>query len=438
MKAIDIALRDLVRSFRSSFAFVFMFVIPLLVTGMFYFMFGNIAESGDFSLPRTKVIIANMDEGGPKFQVNPKNVPGGREAKTMGDLIVNILQSDEMKDLIEVSFANSPQAAQTAVDNQQAQVALIIPPDFSKQFADVEKGKAVIEFYQDPTLTIGPAVMRSIMNRFLDGMSGVKIVINVFLDETDVSKHALTGQVVQRYLNDSLALSDDPVKDVMEVRAPVAASNAQQHKSEQSQNLLLSIVGPIMGGMMIFFSFNTGSSTAQSILKEEEEGTLPRLFTTPTSQVTILTGKLLAVFLTVCMHVVVLLIAAHLIFKIQWGDFLSIALVAVGIIFSASSFGIAFNSFMKNTKQAGVLFGGVLTITNMIGMISIFAMGSPGAERLGNTVSLLVPQGWAIRGLLQSMRGDPLSSVLVTVLVTLVWGAVFFILGVLRFNRRYA
>lgn len=189
---------------------------------------------------------------------------------------------------------------------------------------------------------------------------------------------------------------------------------------------------------MIFFAFNTGSSSAQSLLKEEEEGTLPRLFTTPTPQVTILTGKLLAVFLTVGMHVVVLLIAARLMFKIQWGDFISVALVAVGIIFSASSFGIAFNSFMKNTKQAGVLFGGVLTVTNMVGMISIFAMGSPGAARLGDTVSLLVPQGWAIRGLMQSMRGEPLSSVLITTLVILVWSAVFFSIGVLRFNRRYA
>ena len=65
MKAIDIALKDLQRSFRSVFAVVFMFGVPLLVTGMFYFMFGNIAQSGGFELPKTKVIIANMDAGGP-------------------------------------------------------------------------------------------------------------------------------------------------------------------------------------------------------------------------------------------------------------------------------------------------------------------------------------------------------------------------------------
>ena len=50
--------------------------------------------------------------------------------------------------------------------------------------------------------------------------------------------------------------------------------------------------------------------------------------------------------------------------------------MAAGIIFSASSFGIFVNSFLKNTKQAGVLFGGVLTVTGMMGMIRIFAMNS--------------------------------------------------------------
>jgi ABC-2 type transport system permease protein len=432
MKAIDIALNDISRSFRSLFAVVFMFGIPLLVTGMFYLMFGNIAESDGFDLPRTRVIIANLDAGGPKFQVNPRNIPGGRKAETMGDLIVSILESEEMADLIEVSFATDSQAARDAVDSQQAQVALIIPPDFSEQFADIEEGKAVIEFYQDPTLTIGPAIMKSIMNRFLQGMSGVKIAVDVFTDEAGSSEYARTGLVVQRYLDESLALSEDPEVELLEVRAPAGAS---QTEAEEKQNSLLSIVGPIMGGMMVFYAFYTGASTAQSILKEEEEHTLPRLFTTPTSQAVILTGKLLAVFLTVSAQVVVLLIAARLIFRIQWGGFLSVALVAAGIILSASSFGIFVNSFLKNTKQAGVLFGGVLTVTGMLGMIRIFAMNSSGSAI--QTVSLLVPQGWAIRGLIQSMNGEAVSAVLVSALVMLVWSAAFFLVGVLRFNRRY-
>jgi ABC-2 type transport system permease protein len=434
MKAFDIALKDMTRSFRSAFAVIFMFGVPLLVTGMFYFMFGNVSENGGFDLPRTKVIIANMDKGGPKFQVNPKNIPGGRQADTMGDLIVSILESEELVDLIEISFVPNPQAARASVDSQQAQVAIIIPSDFSEQFADVREGKAVIEFYQDPTLTIGPAIMRSILNRFLDSMGGVKIAVNVFMDESNPTDYALTGQFVQRYLDTSLALSDDLEGEILDVRVP---SGAKQDATEESQNVLVSILTPIMGGMMVFYAFFTGTSTAQSILKEEEERTLPRLFTTPTPQVTILTGKLLSVFMTVCAQVVVLLIAARLIFGIQWGEFLPIALTAVGTIFSASSFGIFVNSFLKDTKQAGVVFGGVLSVTGMVGMISIFGGNSPSAARLGDTVSLLVPQGWAIRGLMQSTNGEAVSAVLVTVLVMFIWSAAFFSVGVLRFNRRY-
>ncbi len=435
MKAFDIAFKDMTRSFRSMFAIIFMFVVPLLVTGMFYFMFGNIAENGGFSLPKTKVIIANMDEGGPKFQVNPKNIPGGREADTMGDLIVSILQSDEMADLIEISFAPDPQAARSSVDIQQAQVALIIPTDFSEQFADLEEGKAVIEFYQDPTLTIGPAVMRSILNRFMNGMSGVKIAVNVFTDEADTADYAMTGLVVQQYLDESLALSDDIEGELLDVRAP---SNVPKNEAAQTENLMLNIIGPIMGGMMVFYAFFTGTSTAQSILKEEEERTLPRLFTTPTSQATILTGKLLSVFMTVSTQVIVLIVAAKLMFGIQWGDFWSVVVMAAGIIFTASSFGIFVNSFLKSTKQGGVIFGGVLTVTGMLGMIKIFAMNSAIAQEMGDTISLLVPQGWAIRGLIQSMNSGPFNDVLVNTLICLLWSAGFFVIGVWRFNRRYA
>jgi ABC-2 type transport system permease protein len=434
MKALDIALKDMTRSFRSFFAVIFMFVVPLLVTGMFYFMFGNIAENGGFNLPRTKVIVANLDEGGPKFTTNTKNIPGGKNAETMGELIVGILQSDEMADLIEVTLAADAASARAAVDDQTAQVALIIPKDFSHQFADLD-GTAVIEFYQDPTLTIGPGILRAIMDRFTEGMSGVKIAVNVFMDEANPEEQIYTGEFVQRYLNVSLAEAEDIESELLNVRAP--ASDESDAAAER-ENILLGIVGPIMGGMMIFYAFYTGTSTAQSILKEEEERTLPRLFTTPTSQATILTGKFLSVFLTVGVQVSVLILAAHFLFGINWGETSSVILSAVGIVVSASAFGIFINSFLKNTKQGGVVFGGVLTFTGMIGMISIFAVNSPTGKNLGETVSLFVPQGWAIRGLMQAMNGESLTTVLMTALVSLAWSAAFFIVGALRFNKRYA
>lgn len=429
MKALDIAFKDITRSFRSAIAVVFMFVLPLMVTGLFYLMLGSSAREGEFQLPRTKVVVANLDEGGPKMQAGSENVPGGVKAKTLGELVVNVLQSNDLADLIDVSLVSDVASARFAVDNQQAQVAVIIPRDFSRQFAD-PYGQAAIEFYQDPTLTIGPSIVKSIMSRFMDTMSGIKIALDVAIDQTDTSDYAIVGQVIQQYLDTSTTQTKDLAGALLDVRSPVKTSQSEE-------NPVLRIIGPIMGAFMIFYAFYTGTSTAESILREEEERTLPRLFTTPTPQATILTGKFLAVLLTVLVQVTVLLIAAHLIFGIQWGALPSVALTAVGIVLSASSAGIFINSLLKTTKQGGVIFGGVLTISGMIGMIGVIAGNSPTGAMLGNSVALLVPQGWAVRGLTLAMNGQPLMDVVLNLLAMLVWFAVFFTIGVWRFNRRY-
>jgi ABC-type multidrug transport system permease subunit len=73
----------------------------------------------------------------------------------------------------------------------------------------------------------------------------------------------------------------------------------------------------------------------------------------------------------------------------------------------------------------------------MVGMISVFVMNSPSAEFLGDTVSLLVPQGWAVRGLMQAMNHQPILEVAWTTLALFIWSAVFFFVGVRRFEKRY-
>ncbi len=428
MKAIDIALKDLTRSFRSAFALVFMFVIPLLITGMFYLMFGNSA-SGNLQLPKTTVIVANLDAGGPRFQISEKNFPGGKKTRTLGEMVVNVLQSDELSNLIRVSTVASREAARAAVDGQQAQVAVIIPPDFSKKFADANQ-QSTIEFYQDPTLTLGPEIIRAILNRFMDGMAGVKIALNVYLDEASASDAGKAGQVIQQYLDTSLVQSKDLQAALLDTRASTAAA------TKRDESLVTQIVGPIMAGMLIFYAFFTGSYTAQSILKEEEERTLPRMFTTPTPRSVILSGKFLSVFATVLVQVTVLLFAARLIFRVQWGELAPLAVATIAIVWCAATFGICVNSFLKNARQGGSIFGAVLTVTGMLGMLSIIAGGSPTAAQIG-TASLFVPQGWAVQVLVSVMHGSQVIELLPIVLGLAVWGAAFFIIGVWRFNRRY-
>ena len=427
MKAFYIAIKDMTRSFRSAFALIFMFGVPLLMTGMFSLMFGGSGSNDQpFTLPATKVVVANLDQGGPGFETIKAQFPGGIQAGSMGGLILSILQNESFAKLMEVTPVDTAAAARNAVDSQKAGAAIIIPADFSTRFADLES-QATLELYKDPALTIGPGIIQSVMEQFMDGMSAAKIATSVTVKQTGSTDPVLIGRVSQPYLT-SLSAGDLGAV-LLDVRFVTT--------NRQSTSPLVTIIAPIMGWLTIFFAFFTGASTAQSILKEDEEGTLPRLFTTPTSQTTILAGKFLAVGLTVVVQMTVLLILGRLIFGISWGALLPVSLVTFGTILTAATFGIFLNSLLKSTKQSGLVFGGLLTFIGMLAGIPIFARGSSAADAF-SSISLLVPPGWAVHGLLQSMNNAPLQDILVTFLALAAWSIVLFVAGVLRFQKRYA
>jgi ABC-2 type transport system permease protein len=314
------------------------------------------------------------------------------------------------------------EAARAAVDSQQAGAAIIIPADFSAKFAD-PGGTTSIELYKDPTLSIGPGIVESVLNQLLDSFSGAKIAVAVAVRAAGQADQALLGQVIQQFT------SAGPAAQIFDVR-DVAAPNKQA-------TALATIIGPIMGWLTLFYAFFTGASTAQSILKEDEEGTLPRLFTTPTKHSTILGGKFLAVGLTVVVQMVVLFVLGGLVFRIPWGATLSIALVILGTILAASGFGIFINSMLKNTKQSGLIFGGLLTVMGMLGGLPVFVPSTSANDVLAK-VGLFEPIGWAVRGLLQSMQSAPFGDILLSAVILAGWGVLFFIIGVLRFQKRYA
>jgi ABC-2 type transport system permease protein len=433
MKIIDIALKDLTRSMRSTFAILFMFGVPLLVTGMFYFMFGNIFN-GDvvFDLPTARVMVVNLDEGSPDLQSGTSmfGLPAGADISNLGDLVVQTLGNDELADYLTITTTEDPDFARAAVDKKDMDIAVIIPPDFTSRFTRLESDpvQSEIELYADPEKIIELGIVQSILENFLEIMSGAKITASVAAKQLTGSDFSLIGIVVQNYVAEARQRSTNPgmfiqVESTMQVESP---------------NRVIAIVGPIMAGMMIFYAFYTGMTTAESILREDEEGTLPRLFTTPTSRTAILAGKFLAVVITVFVQVVVLIIAASLIFKVEWGNPLYVILIALGTVLAASAFGVFANSLIKSTKQGGAIYGGLLTVTGMLGMIKIFTMGVTNPSPRLDLVSLLVPQGWAVRGMLQNSAGAQPTEILFTLAILLTWSIVFFSIGAWRFHRRFA
>jgi len=432
MKTLSIAFKDMWRAFRSLFALAFMFGVPILMTLIFAFLFGGLGSSGEeseFVLPVTDVVIVNQDEGS---QTVPDFSDGNSSFASLGDLFVATLQTDSFTDLMNISL-NDERAARLAVDNQEAGMAIIIPPSFTNVLIGQSSQHAEILFYKDPTLTMGPQVIQSVVMRIIDGFSSSSLSIDTIfsvLDENGMELNQQQQIELFQEINENMSSDQEGGRGIITILPP------ETENGEQDQtNPLQFILRNIMAGMMIFFTFFTGTSAAETILQEEEDGTLARLFTTPTNSSTILNGKFLAGFMMIIVQVVLLLIFANLVFGIDWGPVAPLIFVSIGLVTLATNFGIFVISLVVNTKQSGIVFGAVLNFTGMLGMSSVFVIGTP-VEESFKYLPLLVPQGWAMSAIRASWNGNTTQAVLFT-MGMLVISILLFFVGNARFKKRF-
>ncbi len=447
MRLLSVTLKDLIQSSRTWSAYIFMFVLPILVTFLFMLMFGGAAGDDEgFVLPRTEVVIVNLDAGrfpgGVSFA---ENLDQDQEldladAANMGEIMTRILVSDLFAGIMTVSEHTDPISARRAVDNQEYGLAIIIPTDFTDSIggqADAgQAGAATVELYSDPALTFGPLIVEGIVRQLLDGFSANQISMSIALDQLVTSGLEGDPELVQLLLTEFTASgtqNSSPLSDSSELIQilPIATG-------DESTDLLTQIISVILAGMMVFFAFFTGSATMESILVEEERGTLARLFTTPNSHRTILAGKSLAAIITLIVQVSVLLLFGRLVFNIDWGAIISVIIAGLGLIIVSAATGLFLVSFLKNTRQSGIVFGGILTLTGMLGLIPVFTAGVPDQPDAIGKVSLLVPQGWAILGFTTAMEGGTINDMLRIFGVILIWSLVFAVIGQFKLQRRFA
>ena len=431
MKIIAIALKDLWRAFRSFFALAFMFGVPILMTALFAFLFGGIGgDDSEFSLPRTDVLVVNQDQGSTLVTSFEDQ---GEEFAKMSDMLLDTLQQATFNDLMSLKIANESEA-RSAVDEQQVDLAMIIPENFTNALIGQSQGPSQIEFYQNSDAGIGNEVVQSIVMSVVDSFSS-GVIVNDTVTKIMESRDIQLSQVEQISLMSDFSseMESDQTGSQNNLNIiPPTEDQAQNNQGDPLQTILRSI----MAGMMIFYAFFTGTSAAQTILQEQENGTLARLFISPTSVTTILNGKFLAGFLMIIVQVSTLLIFANLVFGISWGPFVPLMFSAITLVALATSFGIFVMSLVKGTKQAGIIYGAVLTFTGMLGISSVFVMGTP-IEKAFNYLPLLVPQGWAMNAFEASWQGN-WQQALIHASGMIILAVIFFSMGNTRFKKRFS
>jgi ABC-type Na+ efflux pump permease subunit len=414
MKVFHIAIKDIKQSFRSFLAVAMMFGVPILMTGMFALLFGGtMDEDTTFEVPLIPVAVANLDEG------------------ILGETIVEVLTSDDLADLLTVSVFDTAGEARALVDDQQADAAVIIPPGLTTSLFGVD-AQAEVEIYQDPALTLGPGIITTLVSQLVDGFSGSTISIEVVSRQFSNAGLSLSGEQIMTIVQQYQAAVQDlaGLQETVRIEAPSGGT--------QSNQGVASMLAMVMGGMTIFYSFFTGTNAANSLLTEEDNLTLARMLTTATLPVQVIGGKLVAGGLTILVQIIVLFTFGHYVFGIYWGDLWLLALFTVAVTIGAVTFGLFAISWARDRKQASLILGGGVTIAGMLGMASIFMMNAPNPNRAIDSLSLLVPQGWANRALVHIMDGFSTSEVLVSLLGLLGYSAVLFFIGYRRYIKRFA
>ena len=423
MKILDIAFKDLTRSFRSAFAVGTMVVAPLLLIGLIYFAFGG-ASSGTSDRPAVKVGVVYADR-------LPADVPLDHP---LGEDIRSLFFDENVETWINPSDYADETSARAAVDKQEIGVAVIIPQDFTERTLAGETDIQV-HIISDPTLTAAPQVVQNMVTAMLDGVTGGGIAI-----QTVVERHQVVGlqpdpaqipELVDRYVTWYADFQWDmfhhPDRAALNIVAPTAEG--------ESENPVQKVLGQLMAGQMVFFAFFTGAYSMMSILREDEEGTLARLFTTPVGHTSILTGKFLSVFLAVIVQGGVLIVAAHYAFGINWGEPLAVVMVLTGQVIVAAGLGVLLISFVKTTQQGGPVLGGGLTALGMLGGLFTANISMPEAFTM---LANFTPQGWVIKSWSVVMNGQPISDLLLPFAVMTAMGIVMFVIGAMMFRKRYA
>lgn len=185
--------------------------------------------------------------------------------------------------------------------------------------------------------------------------------------------------------------------------------------------------------LFVFFLVNI---MGRSIIGERESGTLRRLQVAPISSTAILVGKTLPFLILSLVQTVILLISGKLLFGMSWGAE-PILLLPVMLCTSAAAtaLGLLFSTVAQTESQVSSM--GNLILLSCAG-ISGCLVPRDWMPPLTRQISLLTPHAWALDAYGELLTTDAPShqAVAVTCGVLLLFAALFFVLGLLRFRVR--
>ncbi|HEB12295.1 MAG TPA: ABC transporter permease [Actinobacteria bacterium] len=320
---------------------------------------------------------------------------------------------------------------ETLIKNGDRSLGLVFPSDFGKKLArgQVAKVKLISDPAADATL-VGP--IQGTVSGVLEEITA-PLLIRQGIESVFKRAGPPNGASASNQTAPSPVSAESIIMEMTKVSserlAVVAKTRPKGIKLAKDPTIVQHNV-PAYTTMFVFFIVMI---IAESVLSEKSNGTFRRLLAAPLGKTTILVGKLVPYYVINLAQIAIMFGIGRLVFGMSLGRSLSgLILISMALAAAATSLGLLVAAFAKTNAQVnslGVLL--VLLLAALGGsMIPIAVM-----PELMQDLAQISPHSWAIAGFQDIIvRGHGISEIIPDVAALLVFAAVFFTVGLIRFR----
>jgi len=378
-----IAAKDLRQRLRDRSAIVVGFVAPILIAGLMSLALHNVDRF------HVRLVVVDRDHG------------------AIATAFRGLLDSKPIRAIATVRDAASDADARHQLRTKHADAAIVIPAGFSRAATTDARGSLLVHTTVDQPLA--GQVARSIANGFVAQVDADRLAVATALaTRSPPSDTARLAALAAR-----LRLPETTVT------APVG----------RHQLTAISYYGP---GMAIFFVLFAVMFVSRSFFTERRNGTIARISAAPIRPAAILAGKALSVFLFGASSLFAMAVVTTVLFGARWGPAAPVALLCILMSLSVVALTAFVITSARTERQAEGLSSIIVFALALLG--GNFVALSRESDLL-RRISLLTPNGWALRGFTDLSTDAGAGSVVRPALAMTVFTIVVGTLAVTRARR---
>jgi ABC-2 type transport system permease protein len=380
--------------------FIFSLLMPLLFT----VLLGNarIAGTADHR-GQQQILVVNEDQG------------------QLSTRLISTLKNDSSW---QIDIAERSTARQF-VARGKAEVLVIIPADFTSATVAGGNPSLKIEVRQPATqrTQVAEQFVNASVSQFGTMLQSARTIV-----QQEGTTNGPETQTLQRLIElidrAEAAREQNPIVTVQDVNSAAAVAKRAETAGGVNHS---------SPGMLVMFSLLFMVSGTNILIMERRRGTLRRLLVMPISKFTILSGKMLGIYLTGIVQMALLIVGGAIFFGVDWGRSpVALILMVLSFAFVATSLGMLLATIARTVAQADALASLIVMAMSALGGAWWSLDLAPRWMRLAGHI---FPTAWAMDGFQDIIvRGQTLVAVLPEIGALLGFTFLLLTLGLWRFR----